>query len=81
MYRQIFTPTEANNLIPVTIPKEWYGMNVEVIVFPVAHSFPVDNNNADTIKKNRKRREEMLKKYSFDMSGFKFNRDEANDYD
>jgi len=37
--------------------------------------------NADIIKKNRKRREKILKKYSFNMSDFKFDRDEANDYD
>ena len=35
MYRQIFTPTEYNSIIPVTIPREWYGKEVEVIAFPV----------------------------------------------
>jgi hypothetical protein len=28
----------------------------------------------------RKKREELLDKYLIDLSGFKFNRDEANDY-
>ena len=36
MYRHIFIPTEDNHIIPaVTIPREWYGQEVEVIVFPV----------------------------------------------
>ncbi|GHT59178.1 hypothetical protein AGMMS50239_05210 [Bacteroidia bacterium] len=35
MYRQIFTPTEHNHVVPVTIPKEWYGREVEIIVSPI----------------------------------------------
>jgi hypothetical protein len=35
MYRQVFTPTEHNNIIPVTIPREWYGQEVEIIAFPL----------------------------------------------
>jgi len=36
MFRHVFIPTENNNMIPtVTIPQEWYGQEVEVIVFPV----------------------------------------------
>ena len=78
MYRQIFTPTETNNQI--TIPKEWYGMKVVVQAFPPTRSFSANNNDTE-IEENNKRREEMLKKYSFNMSDFKFDRDEANDYD
>lgn len=80
MYRQIFTATETNNQIPINIPQEWYGMDVEVIAFPIARSF-LANNDDVKIEENNKKREEMLKKYSFNMSDFKFNRDEANDYD
>jgi len=35
MYRQIFIPNEKDNYIPFTIPNEWYGQLVEVIVFPI----------------------------------------------
>lgn len=35
MYRQILTPTESNHIIPVTIPREWYGKEVEIIAFPI----------------------------------------------
>jgi len=40
MYRHVFTPTAANNLIPFTIPHEWYGKQVEFIVFPVTLDTP-----------------------------------------
>jgi hypothetical protein len=36
MYRQIFTPTENNPVISLTIPREWYGKTVEVIAFPIS---------------------------------------------
>ena len=36
MFKHVFIPTEDNNSIPkVTIPREWYGQEVEVIIFPV----------------------------------------------
>jgi len=36
MFRQIFIPTENNNRIPsVSIPNEWYGQEIEILVFPV----------------------------------------------
>ncbi|MDR3339453.1 MAG: hypothetical protein LBT25_05055 [Candidatus Symbiothrix sp.] len=39
MYRKVLTPTEHNNVISVTIPREWYGQEVEIIAFPViAHT-------------------------------------------
>ncbi|MDR0738347.1 MAG: hypothetical protein LBF39_04655 [Prevotellaceae bacterium] len=36
MYRQVFIPNEQNSHVPFTIPREWYGQLVEVIVFPVS---------------------------------------------
>jgi hypothetical protein len=36
MYRQVFTPTERNSVIPsVKVPREWYGQEVEILVFPL----------------------------------------------
>ena len=32
MYRQVFTPNEQDYL--VSIPHQWYGREVEVLVFP-----------------------------------------------
>jgi hypothetical protein len=35
MYRQIFKPTEYKHTISVTIPREWRGLSVEIIAFPI----------------------------------------------
>ena len=61
MYRTVFTPTETDNMIPFSIPREWYGRNIELIVFPLDMS---QMQSRETATKN-----------------FKFNRDEANDYE
>ena len=38
MYRRVFIPTENNNMIPqIAIPQEWYGNEVEMIVFPIKY--------------------------------------------
>jgi len=50
MYRHVFTPTEKNNVIPpVTIPREWYGQEVEIIIFPINHE---EKNNIES-KENK----------------------------
>jgi hypothetical protein len=77
MYRKVFTPTSGNIMIP--IPPNWYGQNVEVIAFPVL-DVP-ETALQKRVSKSRKRREEMNKRYSMDLSGFKFNREEANNYE
>ena len=82
MYRKIFTPNEQDNSIPLAIPREWYGQPVEVIVFPLVNTgddlLPPQNA---IVQNRRKEREKLLDKYLIDLSGFKFNRDEANNYD
>jgi len=82
MYKQIFIPTEQNSS-KITIPREWYGKEVEINLFPVKLSFrnKRSDSNPDLEKERRRKREEILKKYSFSMSNFKFDRDEANNYD
>ena len=82
MYRQIF-PFPVGNLT-LSIPQSWYGQQIEVIAFPVNETLNAANSPAlisDRIAENRKKREEMNKRYSMDLSNFKFNRDEANDYE
>ena len=74
VYRQIFTPNVEN--INISIPHEWRGMNIEVIAFPVKNT-----EKQMSVEEKRKKRKELLDKYSIDLSDFKFNRDEANDYD
>jgi hypothetical protein len=77
MYRQIFTPSEQNSSIP--IPRKIVREKVEIIAFPVSDTN--ESGKQDTIQEKQKRRNKLLDKYLIDLSGFKFNRDEANDYD
>ena len=72
MYRTIFTPSETDNMIPFSIPREWYGRDIEVIVFPL---------ETQTAIKNVRNIKTIPSKYLFDTRNFKFNRDEANDYE
>jgi hypothetical protein len=76
MYRQIFTSDKDIN---ITVPNEWKGMNIEVIAFPVTSMDMVYKKTSNA--KKRKKRDELLDKYLIDLSNFKFNREEANDYD
>ena len=72
MYRTIFTPTETDSAIPFSIPREWYGRNIELIVFPL---------DMQTTSKTVRRFKDIPSRYLFDTKDFKFNRDEANDYE
>jgi hypothetical protein len=76
MYRTIFTPTETDNVIPFRIPPEWYGRNIELIVFPLDVPQTLLNETA----KNERKFKAIPSQYSFSTKKFKFNRDEANDY-
>ena len=89
MYRQIFIPNERNSHI--AIPREWYGQEVEVIVSPVSEGAgeeqpPVDYADIQQVRKMASKKDvQKIKKifanYRFDMKDFKFDRDEANNYD
>jgi hypothetical protein len=64
MLRQVLVPSKENSV--VALPMEWYGREVEVIVFPL-----------ETHQKSKT--EKKLPHYiGIDMSGFKFDREEAN---
>jgi hypothetical protein len=80
MYRQIFTPTEQNNT--VTIPRKWYGKEVEVIVSPFDNnSMQISENNiADKTNRLQEIRS-ITKDVHIDLTNFHFDRNEANDYD
>ena len=71
-------------MIPFVVPNEWYGQKVEVLVFPVSSmNEPIRQEISAQEGKRRSREElnELLNRYPLDLSNFKFNRDEANDYD
>jgi len=70
MLRQVMMPSKENST--VSIPAEFYGMEVEVLVFP--HYGTKTNQNSDTIK-------DLFAKHLYSFDNYKFDRDEANDYE
>jgi len=60
-------PSKENST--VSIPDEFYGMQVEILVFPLPA-----NQNSDTL-------DDIFDKHLYSFDNFKFNRDEANNYD
>lgn len=70
MLRQVMTPSKENSTI--SIPNEFYGMEVEILVFPFFNKKAKQNN--DNIN-------ELFDKYMYSFGNFKFNRDDANNYD
>jgi len=70
MLRQIMTPSKENST--VFIPAEFYGMEVEVLVFPFSDE--KTNRNSDNIN-------DIFAKHLYSFGNFKFNRDEANNYE
>jgi len=78
MYRTIFTPTETDNIVPFSVPREWYGRNIELIVFPLDLPQTLFRETAPIFERKFKA---IPSQYSFATKNFKFNRDEANDYE
>jgi len=73
MLREIITP--ANQSVTLLLPEEMVGKTVEVI------AFEIDGLKNPTSKAQRLLQIEELTKDSLtDLSGFKFDRNEANNY-
>ncbi len=70
MYRQILIPTEKAHT--VELPKEYYGVKMEVIAFP----FEEENSRVSIPEGNIDAFYDAIR---LDFSGYKFNRDEANE--
>ena len=70
MLRQVVIPNKENSTI--SIPVEFYGTEVEVLMFPFNNIKA--NQNSDSIN-------DIFDKYMYSFENFKFNRDEANDYE
>jgi hypothetical protein len=77
MYRQVFTPMLKESVM--NFPPGLYGKNVEVIIVPLSDT--TDKPAEELQAERRRTREENNRKYSFSTKNFKFNRDEANDYE
>jgi len=69
MYRQIMIPTEQKHSID--LPKDMYGLKVEIIAFPI----PDENH----VIKNMPDADAFYDKINLDFSGYKFDRNEANE--
>ena len=70
MLRQIMIPSKENSTI--SIPAEYFGTEVEVLVFP-SNKVSANQNNG-TIK-------ELFNKYLYSFENYKFDRNDANDYE
>ena len=70
MLRQVLIPSKENSTI--SIPAEFYGMEVEVLVFP--YQSKKTNQNNDSIN-------DIFARHLYSFDNFKFNRDEANNYE
>ena len=69
MYRQIMIPTEKDHII--NLPKELYGHRVEILAFPIDEQQDMTASLGDL--------DAFYDTIRLDLSGFKFNRDEANE--
>jgi len=70
MLRQVVTPSKENPTI--SIPSEYYGREVEIFMFPFYNAKNTQNN---------KNINDIFDKYLFSFDKFKFDRDEANNYE
>lgn len=66
MYREIVFPSEEKPVYE--FPKETYGRKVEIII-------------EDDCSGDDKPIQELLKEFTFSSGGYKFDRDEANNYE
>ena len=79
MLRQIITPLEPS--FTLQFPADMLGKTVEIIAFELKEQTdsPQLNNDSDRILR-LKRIEDITKDKLVDLSNFKFNRDDANNY-
>jgi len=70
MLRQVMIPSKENSTI--SIPAEFYGTKVEVLVFPF-HEAKANQSSAGA--------NEIFDRHLYSFGNYKFDRDEANDYE
>ena len=87
MLRQVIVPSEENPTI--SIPAEFYGTKVEVLVFPFhepgtkSDDPTAERNGYVSITYNRgsDRINEIFDRHLYSFGNYKFDRDDANDYE
>jgi hypothetical protein len=70
MVRQVMIPSKENSTI--SIPAEFYGTEVEVLMFPSCNK--KTNQNSTNIN-------DIFDRNLYSFGNFKFDRDEANNYE
>ena len=73
LIREIIYPTENNYTL--RLPDEMIGKEVEII------AFEIDKTPKKVVSDKMERLSKSLNRLKIDLSNFKFNRDEANDYE
>ena len=79
MLRQIVTLSESS--FTLQFPKDMIGKTVEIIAFELKEANNTTIINEQEKKQRFKRIDEITRNSLVDLSNFKFNRDEANNYD
>ena len=69
MLRQVMIPSKETPIF--SFPSEFYGKEVEILVFPFNNK---SNQNIDNLK-------DLFAKYLYSFKNYKFDRNEANDYE
>ncbi|MCZ2224988.1 MAG: hypothetical protein LC122_15305 [Chitinophagales bacterium] len=77
MIRQIVVPTQNNYTLE--LPDEMVGKKVEVIVFEI-ENVTTENNGTNNTENRLRSIKKIFQDNLIDMSNYKFNRDEANNY-
>jgi hypothetical protein len=77
MVREIITPQSP--IVTVRLPEEMVGKTVEVIAFEIEPEITKDNKL--TKEKELQRIRDLTSSSLIDLSNFKFDRNEANNYD
>ena len=76
MLRQIITPLEPTYTLQ--LPKDMMGKTIEILAFELMDQ--AENNVGDKMLR-LKRIEDLTKDKLVDLSNFRFNRNDANNYD
>lgn len=83
MIRKIITPQERTYVLE--LPEDFIGKEIEVLAFEVEEDATKPGNglvNQSVGSEDRLRQiENRFSKYQIDMSGYQFDRDEANNYE
>lgn len=68
------------NSFTLQLPDDLVGRVIEIIAFPVEDN-NTDNTDTSSIESRVADLKNRLKKFKFNSGGYKFDRDEANDYE